>query len=50
MPKELSFCRAGQQAILNNRVAWASTYLKKAGLLCATYTVKRIDNDFFESI
>ena len=26
---------SGQQAILNNRVAWASTYLKKAGLLCA---------------
>ena len=26
---------SGQQAIFNNRVAWASTYLKKAGLLCA---------------
>jgi restriction system protein len=24
---------SGQQAILNNRVAWANTYLKKAGLL-----------------
>src|ERR1700675_2030882 len=24
---------SGQQAILNNRVAWAKTYLKKAGLL-----------------
>jgi len=24
---------SGQQAILNNRVAWAKTYLNKAGLL-----------------
>jgi restriction system protein len=24
---------SGQQAILNNRVAWAKTYLQKAGLL-----------------
>jgi len=27
------FLPSGQQAILNNRVAWAKTYLKKAGLL-----------------
>src|ERR1700730_2155482 len=26
---------SGQQAIFNNRVAWANTYLKKAGLLRA---------------
>src|SRR5271157_4932072 len=26
---------SGQQAVFNNRVGWASTYLKKAGLLCA---------------
>src|ERR1700736_5920225 len=27
--------QSGQQAIFNNRVAWANTYLKKAGLLRA---------------
>jgi restriction system protein len=26
---------SGQQAVFHNRVAWANTYLKKAGLLCA---------------
>jgi restriction system protein len=26
---------SGQQAVFNNRVGWASTYLKKAGLLFA---------------
>ena len=27
------FLPSGQQAVFNNRVGWASTYLKKAGLL-----------------